>query len=83
MGVVEKQVSEHERRQNHISEVDPSHPLLVIALDCLKDESVNRPSAEELCKRVASLKQSDKYRFLEQSARGEKFLQQQHAIAKD
>ena len=86
VGVVEKRVSEHERRKNHISEVDPSHPLLAIALNCLKDEDVDRPSAEELCKRVASLKQSDKYRFLEQShdvARGEKFLQQQRAIKID
>ena len=86
VGVVEKRVSEHERRKNHISEVDPSHPLLAIALNCLKDEDVDRPSAEELCKRVASLKQSDKYKFLEQShdiARGKKFLQQQRAIKID
>jgi serine/threonine protein kinase len=85
VGLVEKCVSEHERRRNHISEIDPNHPLLAITLDCLKDEDVARPSAEELCKRVASLKQSDKYKVLEQSrdiARGKarEFLQQQHAI---
>jgi serine/threonine protein kinase len=86
VGLVEKRVSEHERRRNHISEIDPSHPLLAIALDCLKDEDVNRPSAEELCKRVASLKYSDKYKVLEQGrdiaryCRGMEFLQQQHAI---
>ena len=33
-------VPEIERRQNHISEVDPNHPLLPIALDCLKDTGI-------------------------------------------
>ena len=34
---------EIEQRQNHISGVDPNHPLLPIALDCLKDATVNTP----------------------------------------
>ena len=61
IGLIEKRVSECERRQNHISKVDPNHPLLVIALDCLEDKDVERPSAEELCRRVASLKHNHKY----------------------
>ena len=61
VGLVEKRISEQERRQNHISKVDPSHPLKAIALSCLKDKDVERPSAEELSRGVASLKQNHKY----------------------
>ena len=57
----EVRISERERRQNHISKIEPNHPLLAIAFDCLKDKDVERPSAKELCKRIASLKQSHKY----------------------
>ena len=60
-GVVEKRISEYERRQKHISQVDPHHPLLAVALDCLKDKDVERPSAQELCKRIAMLKQNVEY----------------------
>ena len=52
---------EIERRQNHISKIDPSHPLLSIALDCLKDRDVVRPSAHQLCERIGALKESHRY----------------------
>ena len=54
-------LAEIDRRQNHISQVDPNHPLLPVALDCLKDEDVERPSAQQLCERVASLKERAEY----------------------
>ena len=54
-------VPEIDRRQNHISQADPSHPLLPIALDCLKDRDVERPSAQQLCERVATLKGGGEY----------------------
>ena len=54
-------VPEIERRQNHISGVDPSHPLLPIALDCLKDADGERPSAQQLCERLAALKEREEY----------------------
>ena len=54
-------IPEIDRRQNHISQVDPNHPLLPISLDCLKDKDVERPSAEQLCERVAALKEQSKY----------------------
>ena len=60
-GLVEVLVAEVDRRQNHISQVDPNHPLLPIALDCLKDEDSERPSAQQLCERVASLKERSEY----------------------
>ena len=55
-------VPEIERRQNHISRVDPNHPLLLIALDCLKDADGERPSAQQLCERLAALKETAKYK---------------------
>ena len=60
-GVLEMRLAEVDRRQNHISQVDPNHPLLPIALDCLKDEDIERPSAQQLCERVASLKERPEY----------------------
>ena len=58
---IEARASEIERRQNHISQVDPNHPLLPIALHCLKDSDVERPSAQELCHRVAALKETPQF----------------------
>ena len=60
--IVEVPISEIERRQNHISEIDPNHTLLQVALDCLKDEDIERPSAQQLCERVAALKEHPQYR---------------------
>ena len=60
-GTVLVRVPEVERRQNHIGEVDPNHPLLPVALDCLKDKDNERPSAYQLCERVAHLKEIPKY----------------------
>ena len=60
-GLVEVRVAEVDRRQNHISQVDPNHPLLPIALDCLKDKDIERPSAQQLCERVASLRERPQY----------------------
>ena len=60
-GTVDVRVSEIERRQNHISQVDPNHPLLPIALHCLKDSNVERPSARELCHRVTALKETPQF----------------------
>ena len=61
-GALKMCVPEIERRQIHISEVDPNHFLLPIALDCLKDRDVDRPSAQQLCDRVAALKEGSEYR---------------------
>ena len=61
-GTVCVRVLEVNRRQNHISEISPNHSLLPIALDCLKDKDNERPSAHQLCERVADLKGMPKYR---------------------
>ena len=59
---IEVLIPEIERRQNHISKVDRGHPLLPIALDCLKDRDVERPTAHQLCERIGVLKGSPQYR---------------------
>ena len=54
-------IPEVDRRQDHISQIGPNNTLLPIALDCLKDRDVERPSAQQLCERVAALKESRTY----------------------
>jgi serine/threonine protein kinase len=61
IGSVEKRISECERRHNHIAKVDSSHPLLSVALHCLKDKYIERPSAHEICTRLATLKKGPTY----------------------
>jgi hypothetical protein len=60
-GTLEVRLAEIDRRQNHISQIDPNYPLLPVALDCLKDKDTERPSAQQLCERVASLKERPEY----------------------
>ena len=60
-GKVEVRVAEIERRNNHISEISPAHPLLPIALHCLKDQEGDRPSTSELCQRLATLKDAPEH----------------------
>ena len=54
-------IPEVDRRQDHISQIGPNNTLLPIALDCLKDRDVERPSAQQLCERVAALNESRTY----------------------
>ena len=54
-------VPETERRQNHISIIDPKHTLLQVLLDCLKDKNIERPSAQQLCERLAAMKECPEY----------------------
>ena len=80
-------IPEVERRQNHISLVDPSNSLLQIALDCLKDQFNERPSAQKLCEHLMALKKTSEYHKSEratdtllQSSENElKLLKVQHA----
>ena len=84
---------ESEHCQNHISQIDPNHTLLQVSLDCLKDRDVERPSAQQLCERVTTLKEipehsesvnaADEERSIPEQSRGEereeiRSLRQQH-----
>ena len=54
-------VPERERRKKDIDLVDPNHPLLPLALHCLKERDRERPSADEVCGRLATLKGEQMY----------------------
>ena len=61
-GVIEMPVLESERRKNHIDMIDRGHGLLPIAMDCLHYQENERLSSEELCQRLAGLKETREYR---------------------
>ena len=69
-GQVSVHYPETERRKKDIDLIDPSHPLLPIALHCLKDRDAERPSADELCERLASLKREPRYTHSVEQTRG-------------
>ena len=60
-GRVKVDIPEAERRRSHIDLIDPVHPILPIALNCLKDKDRDRPSCHELCGHISTLKASSKY----------------------
>ena len=60
-GSVKVDIPEIERRQSHINLVYPDHPLLPVALDCLRDKDRERPSCHEICGRISALKASPIY----------------------
>ena len=67
-GKVHVPFPERERRKKDIDLVDPTHPLLPLALHCLKDDDTERPSADDLCEKLATLKSENMYTHsLEQS----------------
>ena len=61
-GQVHVVTPELERRKEHLDLISPTHPLLEVALDCLKDREGERPTAEQLCSRLIALKESAAYR---------------------
>ena len=69
-GRVLVQVLETERRKKDIDLIEPSHPLRPIALHCLKDRDTERPSADELCGRLTSLKREPRYTHSVEQTRG-------------
>ena len=61
-GSTEMSVLETDRRKNHIDLIEPTHALLPIAINCFKYQERERPSSEELCQRLAGLKDSNHYK---------------------
>ena len=60
-GTVQIPVQEIVRRKQDIKSINPAHPLLLIALGCLRDFDHERPTAAELCQRVIALKGTPEY----------------------
>ena len=60
-GMTSVPVLEPERRKSHIDRINPDHPLLPIALQCLSYNERDRPSAQQLCNQLAMLKEAPQY----------------------
>ena len=54
-------VPEVERRQSHLSLIPRTHPMLCVAVDCLKDMDSERPSAQQICRYLSALKEAPQY----------------------
>ena len=54
-------VPETERRQNHLSLIPQTHPMLRLSLDCLKDRDKDRPTAQQVCQQLSTLKEAPQY----------------------
>ena len=61
-GSIEMPVLEIERRKMHIDLIDPNHEFLPIIKESLNYDESKRPSAEELCEMVGTLKQKPSYK---------------------
>ena len=61
-GFIEVPVSERERRSVDLNRIVSTHPLLSVALECIKDRDRDRPSAAHLCQSFAALKDTPAYR---------------------
>ena len=57
-GTTEMPVLESERRKSHIDLIDPTHILLPTALDCLSYLEKDRPSAQDICRQLAAIKEA-------------------------
>ena len=60
-GTINVPVLDSERRKSHIDLIDPTHTLLQMALECLKYLEEDRPSAQDLCRQLATLKEAPCY----------------------
>ena len=61
MGWTNIPVPEVERRQSHLSLISRTHPMLCVAMDCLKDTDSERPSAQQICQYLSALKKAPQY----------------------
>ena len=60
-GQVQVPVLDVERRKEQIDTISPAHPLLPVATECLKYDQEDRPSAQQLCEQLATLKEAPQY----------------------
>ena len=60
-GTVKMPVLDSERRKSHIDLIHPTHDLLPTSLDCLSYSEEDRPSAQDLCQKLAAFKEVPRY----------------------
>ena len=62
-GTIEIPVLDSERRKSHIDLIEPTHTLLPTAIGCLSYSEKDRPSAEDLCRQLAAVKEAPRYQL--------------------
>ena len=62
-GTTNMPVLDSERRKPHIDLIDPTHTLLQTALSCLSYLEKDRPSAQDLCRQLAAVKEAPRYQL--------------------
>ena len=77
VGTINIPIPDSERRKSHIDLIDPTHALLPTALSCLSYSEDDRPSAQDLCQRLATIKQTPRYTQSARQAQEIQELQQQ------
>ena len=60
-GTINMPVLDSERRSSHINLIDPTHTLLPVTLACLEYSEKDRPTAQDLCRQLAALKEAPPY----------------------
>ena len=60
-GIVWMPVPELERRHNHLSLISDAHSVVGLIRDCLKDEEKDRPTTQQLCQQLSTLKEATRY----------------------
>ena len=64
-GTTNMPVLDSERRKSHIDLIDPTHTLLPTALSCLSYLEKDRPSAQDLGRQLATIKEAPRYTQLQ------------------
>ena len=62
-GTTNMPVLDSERRKPHIDLIDPTHTLFPTALGCLSYSEKDRPSAQDLCRQLAAVKEAPRYQL--------------------
>ena len=60
--LVQVPIAEVKRREAQINLIDTTHPLLQSALNCLKDQEADRPTSQQLCQYLGTLKETSLYK---------------------
>ena len=81
MGRLHLSIPDSERRKSHINLIDPTHTLLPTALSCLSYSEEDRPSAQDLCRQLATFKETTRYAQSAQQTQEMQELQQQLAAS--
>ena len=79
-GIMDMPVLETERRKAHTDLINSTHPLLPTAIDCLSYSEEDRPSTQELCQRLAAIKEAPQYGKSLQQAQEERSAPAKSAV---